>query len=111
MTKPILAHIFQNAPLINVPSQDSHSKNRSIEVLSIVPSAWPGVIAVVTVKVGSVVINQVRVSNRGRGFFVDFPARKIDGQWVDLVTIVSPALRAAVVEVILATVREWTVTR
>ncbi len=78
----------------------------SIEVLSVEPGKTPDLLAVCSVKVGGVRIDQVRVTNRGRGTYINFPSRKVDGEWRDLVTLNSPALRTAVVECILAAVRE-----
>lgn len=95
----VFAHSNQNPP------------NRSIVVLSIEPGHTPGVIAVCTVRCGGIVFHQVTVANRGRGWYVNFPARRISDHWVDLVEIISPALRAHVVAVVLGAVREWMATR
>ncbi len=94
----------------------SHSETtlapaRSIEVLSIQPSEAPGLLATVAVRCGGILFRDVSVTNRGRGTFVNFPSRKVDGVWIELVEFTSTALRTAVVEVILAAVRAWAVTR
>ncbi len=100
--------ITERQPVVNSYSNHvppNHTPKRCIEVTSLEPGLTPGLLATVTVRVGGIVIRGVRVTNQGRGTFVNYPARKIDGDWIELVEIVSPALRAAIAEVVLATVR------
>jgi DNA-binding cell septation regulator SpoVG len=87
----------------NAPTQTA--SNRTIEVVGIEPGDVPGVLATVTIRVGGIIFRGVNVTNRGRGAFVNFPSRKVDDAWVDLVEIVSPALRDLVAAVVLAAVR------
>ncbi len=79
--------------------------NRAVGVVGIVPGDTPGLLATVTIRVGGIVLRGVTVSDRGRGVYVNFPSRKVGDAWVDLVEIVSPALREHVAAVVLAAVR------
>jgi DNA-binding cell septation regulator SpoVG len=90
----------------NTPTQPASNRaNRAVDVVGIVPGDAPGVLATVTIRVGGIVLRGVTVSDRGRGVYVNFPSRKIDGAWINLVEIASPQLREHVVSVILAAVR------
>lgn len=95
-------NIIQNE---TVKVKDFSHNNRCIEVLSIEPSEAPGLLATVAVRCGGILFRDVRVTNRGRGTFVNFPSRKVGGVWVELVEFTSPALRNAVVECVLNAMR------
>lgn len=86
------------------PTGDPAPANCAIEVLSVEPGATSSLVATVAVRVGGIVIRSVRVNDRGRGTFVNWPARRDGDKWIPLVELVSPALRDAVEAVILRAV-------
>lgn len=80
--------------------------NKSIEVIRAVTGNTPGLLAMVDLRVGGVIIRDIRVNNRGRGTHINYPSRKIDGHWIEIVTIASPSLREACESVIMAAALE-----
>lgn len=98
--------ITENSAKVNAHSRNfsPYTATTIIEVLAVEPGEIPGLVATVAVRIGGIVFRDVRVVDRGRGVFVNFPSRKQGDKWVHLVELVSPALRDAVEAAILTSV-------